>query len=97
MRRSENMNLYVNRQVAKAFREAAHRYDDRIGLCASASFLMFLEADPKVQGEYLNRIFQLDLGDQVEEMLKAVKEEQSRRVAQRERETKLEPKRHRKL
>ncbi len=78
------MNLYVNRQVATAFREAAKKYDGRIGLCASAALLMFLEADPKVQGEYLNRVFQVDLTEQVDDALAAVKEEQARRVAERE-------------
>jgi hypothetical protein len=84
MRRSENMNLYVNRHVAKIFRESAKRYDDRIGMCASAAFLMWLQADPVEQGEFLNRVFQLDLKDQVEDTLRAVKEEQARRVEERE-------------
>lgn len=84
MRRSENMNVYVNRHVAKSFRESAKNFDDRIGMCASAAFLMWLRADPVEQGEFLNRVFQLDLKDQVEDALKIVKEEQARRVQERE-------------
>jgi DNA repair exonuclease SbcCD ATPase subunit len=84
MRRSENMNMYVHRGIAKAFRGAAAQYDGRIGLCASAALLMFLESDPKIQGEYISRVFQLDLKDQVEDALREVKEEQARRVEERE-------------
>jgi hypothetical protein len=85
MRRSQNMNFYVNRGIAKAFRDATAAFDNRVGLCASAAFLMFLESDPKMQGEYLNRVFQLDLSDQVEQALMAVKAEQVRRIQERER------------
>jgi hypothetical protein len=85
MRRNVNMNCYVNQHLAKQFREAVKHYDDRIGFCVSAALLMWLEAEPKVQGDYLKRVFQLDLGDQVEDMLRAVKEEQVRRVEQSER------------
>lgn len=86
MPRNVNMNCYVNASLAKQFRDSVRHYDGRIGFCVSAALLMWLESDPKVQGEYLNRVFQLDLGAQVEDMLRAVKEEQVRRIERRERQ-----------
>ena len=79
------MNLNISARVAKQFRDVARRYDGRIGLCASAALLMFLEADPREQGNYINKVFQLDLSEQVDETLRAVKEEQARRVEEHER------------
>ncbi len=85
MGRNLNLNLNISARVARQFREAAKHYDGRIGLCASAALLMWLEADPKTQGAYLSEVFQLDLTDQVDDSLQAVKDEQARKVAERER------------
>jgi hypothetical protein len=81
--KKENVNIWVNRRLAQEFRKAAKAYFNRLGMCYGAAMLMFLEADPATQGEYLKRVFHADVDDEVEEVLSAVKIEQSRRITSR--------------
>lgn len=83
-RRNENLNLNVNREVAKRFREVAARYDNRLGLCATAGLLMFLRSDPLEQAKYIRLVQEAELVDQVTEMLKFVKDEQLAAIRERE-------------
>lgn len=85
MKRNVNLNCYVNAKLAKEFRDIVQRYDNRIGFCLSAAIMMFLEADPAVQAEFLTRVFKLDLDPQVDDVLKALKEQQLGHVHERER------------
>lgn len=82
--KKENINVWVNRRLAQEFRKAAKGYFNRLGMCFGASMLMFLEADPKTQGEYLKRVFHADVDDEVQQLLSAAKMEQRRRIAARE-------------
>src|ERR1700730_5450586 len=79
--KKENINVWVNRRLAQEFRQAAKGYFNRLGMCFGAAMLMFLEADPATQGDYLKRAFHADVDDEVEEMLKAAKAEQHRRIS----------------
>jgi len=83
--KKENVNVWVNRRLAQEFRTAAKGYFSRLGMCFGAAMLMFLEADPATQGEYLKRVFHADIDDEVEEMLKAAKAERRNRIAGRKR------------
>ncbi len=82
--KKENVNVWVNRRLAQEFRKTAKGYFNRLGMCYGAAMLMFLEADPATQGEYLKRVFHADVDDEVVELLKAAKGEQARRIAARE-------------
>ena len=79
----ENINVWVERRLAKAFRDVAKNYFNRLGMCFGAAMLMFLEADAKTQGKYLKRVFQAEIDDEVDQMLGSVKHVQNRRAAQR--------------
>lgn len=83
-RRNENLNLNVNREVAKSFREVVSRYDNRLGLCATAGLLMFLRADPVEQAKFIRMVQEAELLDQVQEMLRFIKDEQLAAVRDRE-------------
>ena len=76
----ENINVWVNRRIAQEFRKAAKSYFNRLGMCYGAAMLMFLEANPKTQGEYLKRVFHAEIDGEVEELLKEAAAEQRRRV-----------------
>lgn len=84
MTKNENVNLYVHRQIAKAFREAAEHYGKGIGVAATAALMQFLESDPRVQAEYIARALQLDLTEKVEDSLRCIRAEQARRIAERD-------------
>lgn len=84
MTRKQNINVFVDRKLAEQFRKAAEAYLGRLGMCFSAAMLMFLEADPKTQGEYLTRIFKAEIDDQVQQLLDAATAEQRRRITARE-------------
>ena len=81
--KKENINVWVDRRLATAFRNAAKGYFNRLGMCFGASMLMFLEADPQTQGEYLKRVFQAEIDDEVTELLEAASAEQNRRTKAR--------------
>ena len=84
MARKETINVYTHPLLAKRFREVAKVYDGRLGMCLSAAMLMFLESYPQVQGQYLTRVFEAQVKDEVDEMLALARAEQGRRVAARE-------------
>src|SRR5205807_2181113 len=85
MARKQNINVYVDRGLAEQFRNAAQGYFGRLGMCFSAAMLMFLEADPRTQGEYLTKVFKAEVEDEVQAIVEAAKAEQARRIAERER------------
>ena len=45
---------------------------------------MFLEADPKVQGEYLKRIYDAEINDEIEDAVAAAKAAQLKKIKARE-------------
>ena len=79
-----NLNVNVDPDVAARFREVAAKYKDKLGLCLAASMMMFLEADPRVQGEYLSRLLNAQVRDEVEELLAEIRAEQAARVKARD-------------
>jgi hypothetical protein len=80
----QTMNVYVDERVAAEFRKVAKVYYNRLGHCMTASMLMFLEADPQTQGDFIKRVFDSEVSGEVEQMLQAIKQEQARRVKARE-------------
>ena len=83
--KKENLNVWVDRRLATAFRDAARGYFNRLGMCFGASMLMFLEADPATQGDYLKRVFQAEIDDEVSELLDSAKTTQRRKIKARTR------------
>lgn len=81
----QNINVFVNKRIAEEFRRAAQGYFNRVGMCFGAAMLMFLEADPQTQGEYLTRVFKAEIEGEVEKILKAARGEQARRIKLRDR------------
>ena len=79
----QGVNFSVNRLLADRFREATKDYYGKLGLCFSAAMLMFLEADPKVQGQYIKRIFEAEVDDEVESTIESAKEAQLKRIRTR--------------
>ncbi|HEX8522065.1 MAG TPA: hypothetical protein VF669_07405 [Tepidisphaeraceae bacterium] len=49
---------------------------------------MFLEADPKTQGEYLKRVYDAEINDEVEDAIAAAKAEQLKKIKSSEDGTK---------
>ena len=83
-RSKQGVNFSVHRDLAERFREATREYYGKLGLCFSASLLMFLEADPQVQAQYIKRVFDAEVDDEVEATVELAKEEQLKRIKQRE-------------
>jgi antitoxin component of RelBE/YafQ-DinJ toxin-antitoxin module len=91
MAKKQNINVYVDRRLAEQFRQAAQGYFGRLGMCFSAAMLMFLEADPRSQGEYLTKVFKAEVEDEVQAIVEAAKAEQHRRIAAREEGERRQP------
>ena len=78
------VNFSVQRVLVDRFREATKNYFGKLGLCFSASLLMFLEADPQVQAKYIKKVFEAEVEDEMEATVQAAKEEQNRKIKSRE-------------
>lgn len=83
-KKKENINIFCNRRIADAFRKVAEQYLGRLGLCHSAAMLLFMEADPRTQADYLNRVYRAELDEAVEKLLEEVRGEQRKRVLERD-------------
>jgi hypothetical protein len=81
-------NVSVDESLAKAFRAASEHYYGRIGMCVSAALLKFVELDPKEQAELLRRVFDIETEAEMEAAVEAAKEEQHRRIIDREKKQK---------
>ena len=79
-RRKQTVSFSVHQELAERFREATREYYGRLGMCFSAAMLMFLEADPKTQGEFLKRVFDAELNNEVDATIEAAKAEQIKRI-----------------
>ena len=78
------VSFRIQPQLEERFRQATSDYYGKLGLCFSAAIVMFLEADPKTQGEYIKRVFDAEVRDEVDAVLEAAKAEQLRRIKSRE-------------
>ena len=83
-RRKQTISFSINPVLAERFREATKEYYGKLGLCFSAGMLMFLESDPTTQAQYIRRIFDAELSDEIELLLKAARGEQLKRIRSRE-------------
>ena len=88
MKLGQNLNLFVNRAVAERFREAVKAFDNRLGLCATAAMLMFLEADPRMQAKFIAQVQQSELTNQVETLLAEIRNAQLEAIKETDREKK---------
>jgi hypothetical protein len=84
----QGVNFSVHRDLADRFREATREYYGKLGLCFSAAMLMFLEADPQTQGQYIKKVFDAEVDDEIESAIQAAKEEQLKKIKAREDGTK---------
>ena len=75
-----NISFRISRILADRFHEAAKNYFGKMGICFSAAVLMWLEADPQTQGQYIKRIFDADVNDEIQAAIDAAKAEQLRRI-----------------
>lgn len=82
------INVAVDPRIAAELRAAAEVYDGRLGMCVTAGMLMFLQADPQVQGEFLRLVFDAEIRDEVEAMLERIKSEQAAKAKARLRDGK---------
>lgn len=83
-RSKQGVNFSVHRELAERFREATREYYGKLGLCFSAALIMFLEADPKVQGEFIKRAFEAEVDDEMLAVIEQAKSEQLKKIQARE-------------
>jgi hypothetical protein len=83
MAQRETINVNCDPKIAKAFREVADSYKGRIGPCLQAAMLMFMGAHPEQQGEFLRRVYELQIRDGIDELLAKIHAEQRDAVRER--------------
>lgn len=79
-----NVNFAVDPELADRFREATRPYLGRLSMCFSAAMAMWLAADPEEQGLWLKRVYEAEIDDQVQRLLGELREEQIRKVKQKD-------------
>ena len=87
MARRETINVSTHPSIAARFRELAVNYDNRLGMCLTAAMLMFLESDPRDQGDFLRRVFDAQIRNEVEDLLEQIRSGQIAKVKERDRQT----------
>jgi hypothetical protein len=87
-RNKQGVNFSVHKDLVERFREATKDYFGKLGLCFSAAMLMFLEADPKTQGEYIKKMFDAEVNDEVDSVISEAKTGQLKKIKAREEGTK---------
>jgi hypothetical protein len=80
MARKKLVSFRIHEDLAKAFHETAKPYYGKLGLCFSAAVAMFIQADPRMQEQFIKRVFEAELSDEVEELLGQLKIEQFGRL-----------------
>jgi hypothetical protein len=78
------VSFRIHPRLEERFRQGTKAYYGKLGTCFSAALLMFLEADPKVQGQYVKRVFEAELDDEIDATVEAAKSEQAKRIKSRE-------------
>ena len=84
MAQKRPISFRVHPTLADQFQERVGPYYGKLGACFSAALLMFLEADPAVQGDYLKRIYDAEINDEIREMIAIAKAEQLKKIKARE-------------
>lgn len=85
MPEKQTLSFRVSPVLAAKFREATAAYYGKTGLAFSAALLMFLEAEPEVQGAFMKRVFDAEVNREVETIVEAALAEQRKRVEARRR------------
>lgn len=82
----KTINLAIPEPLLTEFNDVCKHYGHakQKGLVLSAAMLMFLEADPEAQGKALERILIADVRSGIETMIARARQEQARRVAERD-------------
>jgi hypothetical protein len=83
-RRKQTISFSIHPELADRFREATKEYYGKLGLCFSAGMLMWLEADPDVQAQYLKRVFEAEVNAEMLSVIEQAKAEQLKKVKTRE-------------
>lgn len=78
------VNFSVDRHLVERFRETADLLRVNLSECYSAAMLMYLEAHPETQGEFLKRIRDAEVAGGVEAAIAAAKEEQLKKIKKSE-------------
>jgi hypothetical protein len=84
MARKQTISFVVHPTLGGQFREMTQNYFGKLGLCFSAAMLQFLETDPRVQAEYIKRVFDAELNEEMQTTIEAAKAEQLKRINARE-------------
>lgn len=74
------LNWNTDARIATEFRAATKQYSGKMGYCLTAAVLMFLEADPRKQSEFIKRAFEAQLKDDVDALLNEIRETQRQQV-----------------
>jgi hypothetical protein len=84
MAQKRAISFRLDPALAKRFQEATSPFFGKIGACFAASILMFLEADPKTQGEYVKKIYDAEISGDIEAAIQQAKSEQLKKIKSRE-------------
>ena len=84
MAQKRTVSFRLHPLLAERFTQLTATFYGKVGACFAASILMFLEADPKAQGEYLKRVYEAEINDEVEDAITAAKAAQLKKIKSRE-------------
>jgi hypothetical protein len=84
MAQKQTVSFRMHPHLLQQFQKAAEAFQGKLGACFSAACLQWMESDPKIQAEYLKRLYEAELRDEVEAAVGQAKVEQVKKIKSRE-------------
>ena len=84
MAQKQTVSFRIHPHLLEQFQKAAEVFQGKLGACFSAACLQWMETDPQVQGDYLKRLYEAEIRDEVDEAVERAKAEQLKKLKARE-------------
>ncbi|MEM1027368.1 MAG: hypothetical protein AAGJ38_04730 [Planctomycetota bacterium] len=86
MQRKPTLNLAIPEALLNEFNAVCRAYghNKQKGQVLSAALMMFMEADPRDQGRWVEEVVKADVAQGIDQLLERVRRQQGLRVAQRD-------------
>lgn len=81
--RKDDPEFSCNPVLAEAFKKGMKPFKGKLGLCCAAALLQFLESDPAVQRDLVQRVFETELNEEMEAAIESALAEQQRKIKKR--------------
>ena len=84
MAQKQTVSFRMHPDLLGQFQQAAEAFQGKVGACFAAACLQWMETDPQVQADYLKKLYEAELREDVARAVEQAKSEQLKRIKSRE-------------